>query len=262
MIHWVVCLYTGINPVVKTDTLPFSGRVVAADLDVKGNVYVVDSAYRFCKINPQKSNICNSVAQYGEGVLLDADNPVEPMLFFQNSGMLLITDNNLNTTAVLSLLSQNNIKPGGFGRANDGSVWIFDDNSSTLKKIDRSGMVIQESMVLCPKGNKNRMAQPVLDNGRLVVLKTPQNTTLVLNMNLNILAELPEKEGVCVDVTEDRLLMLYQEEIWLTEPFKNQKRRLPAVRQKTGIKPTGKLLALRGNHRLIQSHTGLILQTN
>lgn len=242
------------------DTLPVSGRVIAADLDVKGNVYVVDSSYRLCKINPQNTVVCNSVAQYGEGVLLDADNPVEPMLFFQNSGMLLFTDNNLNTTATISLFSLNNIKPGGFGRANDGMVWLFDDNSSTLKKLDRSGAVVQESLVLCAKGNKNRKAQAIQDNGKLIVLRTPQNNTLVLNMNLNILAELPEKEGVCVDVAGDRLLLLKEGEIWLTEPFGNKGKRMPAARQKTGATPSGILLALRGNYQLTETPSGLILR--
>jgi hypothetical protein len=260
MIGVLVSFYSLLSTPSPVDTLPFSGRVAAADIDMKGNVYLVDSAYRLCKINPQKQTICNSVAQYGEGVMLDADNPVEPMLFFQNSGMLLITDNNLNTTATISLLSQNNMKPGGFGRANDGMVWFFDDNSSTLKKLDRSGMVIQESLVLCAKGKKNRKTQPVLDNGRLLVIRTPQNTTLVMNMNLNILAELPEKEGECVGLAEEKLIMLNNGEIWLTEAFKNQKK-VPSVRQKTTNKPTGNLLALRGNYQLTQTSTGLILQT-
>lgn len=244
----------------KTDTLPYSGRVVAADLDVKGNVYLVDSAYRFCKINSQNNSICNSVAQYGEGVIIDADNPVEPMVFFQNSGVLLITDNNLNTTSAITLLAQNNIKPGGFGRANDGSVWLFDDNSSTLKKMDRSGALIQESLVLCAKGNKNRKAQPIYDNGKLIVLTTPQNNTLVLNMNLNILAQLPEKEGVCADISGDRLLLLKDGALWLTESFNNSGKRKPSARQKLSMEPTGNLLVLRGNHLLTVTSSGLILR--
>jgi len=244
------------------DTLPVTGRVVAADIDMKGNVYVVDSAYTFCKISPQKTSICNSVAQYGEGAILDADNPVEPMLFFQNSGMLLITDNNLNTTAAISLLSQNNIKPGGFGRSNDGMVWLFDDNSSTLKKTDRSGVVIQESMVLCAKGNKTRKAAPILDNGRLVAITTPQNTTLILNINLNILAELPAKEGVCVDLVNDRLVLMNEDGLSMTESFKGQGKRQPRARQQMKNNTPGKLLSVRGSHLLIEITSGLILHTH
>jgi hypothetical protein len=242
------------------DTLPFSGRIAAADIDVKGAVYVVDSAYRLCKWDHQKSSICNSVAQYGEGVIVDVDNPMEPMLFFQNTGMLLITDNQLNTTGSSSLLSQNNIKPGGFGRANDGQVWLFDDNSSTLKKLDRSGMVVQESMVLCTKGKANRKAGNILDNGLLIVLTTPQNTTLVLNMNLNVLAELDENEGHCADLAGNRLLMLNRGEIWLTEPFEGRGKRRPTSRQQTGMIFGGKLLSLRGNKTLSTTNGGLILQ--
>lgn len=252
------CLSFPVNP---WDTLPFSGRVAAADVDVKGAVYIVDSAYRFCKWNIQKASICNSVAQYGEGVMVDADNPMEPMLFFQNTGMLIITDNQLNTTAAIALLSQSNIKPGGFGRANDGFVWIFDDNSSTLKKLDRNGGVVQESMILCPKGNKNRKTSPIFDNGRLIVLTTPQNTTLVLNMNLNVLAEIPEKEGVCADLAGDRLLLFNRGTVWMTEAFSNKAKRGPSVRQKTGVETQGKLLALRGNKQLTETAAGLILQT-
>ena len=244
------------------DTLPFSGRIAAADIDVKGTVYVVDSAYRFCKWSLQKNSTCNSVAQYGEGVMVDADNPMEPMLFFQNTGMLIITDNQLNTTAAVSLFSQNNIKPGGFGRANDGMIWMFDDNTSTLKKLDRSGAVVQESLVLCAKGNTNRKTQPILDNGRLIVLTTPHKTTLVLNINLNILAELPEKDGLCADLLGDRLLLLKMGEVWMSESINSKGKRVPAIREKTGINPQGKLLALRGNKQLTEPEAGLILQSS
>jgi hypothetical protein len=248
-------------PATPADTLPFSGRIAAADIDVKGAVYLVDSAYRFCKWGTQKNSICNSVAQYGEGVMVDADNPMEPMLFFQNTGMLIITDNQLNTTAAVSLFAQNNIKPGGFGRANDGMIWIFDDNSSTLKKLDRTGAIVQESMMLCAKGNNNRKAQPIFDNGRLIVLTTPQNKTLVLSMNLNILAELPEKEGMCADLLGNHLLLLNQGVVWMSESFNNKGKRGPATREKTSINPQGKLLALRGNKQLTETEAGLILHT-
>jgi hypothetical protein len=123
-------------------------------------------------------------------------------------------------------------------------------------------MVVQESMVLCAKGNKNRKACNILDNGRLIVITTPQNTTLVLNMNLNVLAELPEKDGRCVDLSANRLLLFNQGEIWLTEPFEGSGKRRPASRQKAGIYIGGALLSLRGNKSLSETSGVVILQTH
>jgi hypothetical protein len=94
------------------------------------------------------------------------------------------------------------------------------------------------------------------------VITTPQNTTLVLNMNLNVLAELPEKDGRCVDLSANRLLLFNQGEIWLTEPFEGSGKRRPVSRQKAGIYIGGALLSLRGNKSLSETSGVVILQTH
>jgi len=110
------------------DTLMFTSRAVNSYIDVKENIYMVDLVYRWCKINPQNTSIYYSLVHCGERAISDGDNPMEPVLFFHNSGMLLITDNNPNTPTTSSLSSQNNSKPGGFYRANSGMVWQKTEN--------------------------------------------------------------------------------------------------------------------------------------
>ena len=242
------------------DTLLEKGRVVAADLDVQGNVYFLDSAYQLCKTGTQKAKICNAVGTYGEEAIIDADNPLEPMVFFQNSGILVINDNNLNQVATINLFADNNLKPGGFGRANDGNIWIFDDNSSTLKKIDRSGNIILESMVLCEKGNKPRKPSQVYDNGLMLALTLPNQSIVVMDANLNTMATLPANQGRMVDIAGKRIVLQKDSVLYLTETFQLGKKQ-PSKREATvWMESDSRALAMRGKKTLILNNKGLILR--
>ena len=163
-------------------------RAICADLDMKGNVYYIDSSYELCKQTKGVTTNRFSLTNYGEGPVIDASNPLEVFVFYENSGILLIMDNNLNPVQEVNLYSANNIRVQGFGRANDGKIWVFDANSYTLKKYDRIGTLVTESVML-NKGSeqKTKGINKIFDNGALVAFQQGQQNTLVLNNNLKVL---------------------------------------------------------------------------
>lgn len=179
--------------------------MAAADMDNKGRVYCIDSAYQLCRLENGSVTARYSLTNYGEEALIDASNPVEIFIFYRNSGYVLITDNQLNPVREINLFESANLSPGGFGRANDGNIWILDDNTATLKKFDRSGRLIQESLMLGQALNTGRSTTPIYDNGAYIALTMPDSSTVLLNPNLSILKSWPSSSGKIVELTDGKL---------------------------------------------------------
>lgn len=183
----------------------YSGRVAAADMDNRGRVYFIDSAYQLCKYENGAVTGRFSLTNYGEEALIDASNPVEIFVFYRNSGFVLITDNQLNPVREINLFESNNLSPGGFGRANDGNIWLLDDNTATLKKFDRSGRMIQESLMLGQALNSGRSVTPVYDNGAHIALTMPDSSTVLLNPNLSVVRTWPANQGKIIEIADGKL---------------------------------------------------------
>ncbi|MBL7810883.1 MAG: hypothetical protein JNL57_01550 [Bacteroidetes bacterium] len=164
-----------------------SGRYIAADIDPQGNVYYIDSAYTIEKYVPGKGVVARqSLLRYGSGAILDVSNPVEPFVFYPVSGYLLVLDNQLNLQNETNLLEGENMAPAAFGRSNDGQIWIYDDNSHTLKKLNRQGEKLQESIWLEDASHEQgEGCNRIIDNGINIFLMTGGETLQVLDANLN-----------------------------------------------------------------------------
>lgn len=180
------CFLTAISVKSQTDT-PVMENVICADLDIKGNIYFIDSSYNICKTTNGVITNRFSLTNYGEGPSIDASNPLEVFVFYENSGIVLILDNQLNPSHQINLYNNNNLKALAFGRSNDGHVWIYDGNTSTLKKFDRSGQVIAESVMLNKAREQNTNGvKKIYDNGSLIAFQTNNKNLLVLNKNIKL----------------------------------------------------------------------------
>lgn len=123
--------------------------VKSCDMDVNGNIYAVDEGLNLMLFKGSADTFKNfSVSNYGPDPIVDASNPLEPVVFFPSTGKTVWFDNQLNIGNMTDLFKAGIVQAAALGRSNDGSLWVFDNNSKTLKKISRSGQLIQESIVL------------------------------------------------------------------------------------------------------------------
>lgn len=190
----LTAFFTVLQARTQTDSI-IGNNVICADLDIKGNIYFIDSGYEICKIS--KGVVANrySLTNYGEGPVIDASNPLEVFVFYENSGIVLILDNNLNPVQEIHLYASNNLRVLAFGRANDGKIWVYDGNSYTLKKFDRTAGLVAETVILnkgkeqlagCLRHTETEGVKRVFDNGEYVVFQPSRNNILALNNNLKV----------------------------------------------------------------------------
>lgn len=171
---------------------PFSHEIalhtqaVVSDIDLNGNVYAVTAELDLVKFEPDKSTTPVrkiSVANFGMDPLLDATNPLEIFLFYPSTGKVYWLDNQLNFRGQLDIFAAGIIQPIAFGRANDGNIWVFDQNTQTLKKLDRnSGDMVQESVLI--SGVQAKGSLRIYDNGYWVVFQDFGKHVFTFDQNL------------------------------------------------------------------------------
>jgi len=238
-------------------TLELVGKYSAAEMNVQGQLYVIDEANNLLLFSQKGDTLKKiSVTNYGSDPLIDASNPLEPVVFFPVTGKAVWMDNQLNTQNELDIIKAGITQISGFGRSNDGNVWVVDYNTKSLKKIGKNGGVLQESVWLSDYqwgGKTNR----VYDNGQQVVFADGREHVFVFDQNLNLKTRRKGREELVgigaeklylmdgnflTDVRHEGILHETKDTIFLT-------------------KDSTQMLAVNSGFVLMRSRSGVILQS-
>lgn len=174
---------------------PINGvNVVTADLDVASNIYLLTDKQVLIKYNAKGDSLrAVSCAQYGTEAMIDASNPLEVMVFFTLTGKVVVYDNQLNTISETEIFENNpSLLPSAFGRSSDGNIWLLDKSTRTLKKFDKQGKVIQESMQLMEYRFSDTINR-ICDQGTLVLLSDGQNYLWQYGQSLSLIKKIKKK---------------------------------------------------------------------
>jgi hypothetical protein len=194
-------LQQGLAQTVKlTLSVPINAK--AADIDLAGNAYVLDERYNFVlfKRSADTAQII-SLANYGGDAIIDASNELEVFVFFPQNGVGLWFDNQLNNLGKINFFDFGITQPIAAGRSNDGMIWVYDNNSRTLKKLSKQGVLIDESQILNQFISKEK-ALKIMDNGKWILIQDANDQTFRFEQNL-IMKETNSLKGRVVDLTDN-----------------------------------------------------------
>lgn len=160
------------------------GDFVAAAADVYGNVYAIDAQLNLIKYSKKLDTIrVLSVSNLGNNPCIDASNPLEVFVFFGSTGKVVWFDNQLNQQSVVDLFGAGISKPVGFGRANDGNIWVLDNNNNTLKKVNREGNLVVESVAISNFVPQKEVTK-IWDDGENIIIADDSLYAYIFNRNL------------------------------------------------------------------------------
>ena len=112
---------------------------------------------------------------------IDATDPFNVLLYYPNYMTAIILDRTLNKTIEYNFANLNLIEIKAIGVSNDNNVWLYDELSFKLKKIDRRGQVLMESddlnMVLFYALRPNF----ILERDNFVYVNNPETGILVFD---------------------------------------------------------------------------------
>lgn len=164
--------------------LRITGDYISETIDVDGRVYAINSKLTLFKIGTAGDTLKTiSLANHGMDPIIDASNPLELVVFFPSTGKVVWFDNQLNEQGSTDLYENDITGPVAFGRSNDGKIWVFDNNSKTLKKLSKKCLILQESVQI-PFYHAGKLVTRIFDDGDLIVFNDGNNEVVVFDRNL------------------------------------------------------------------------------
>jgi hypothetical protein len=204
------------DPIKKTIVTHFTNATV----DGNGTVYFVDEKLNLCASKIGTDSIKKfSISNFGSEPIIDAENPLEIFVFFATTGKVVVFDNQLNIQQELNLYKEDNIQPLAFGRANDGNIWILDNNTRTLKKFSKGGELLLESVILKGWSANKFVIGKIWDNGNRIVLCDEEGKIFALNQNVYLEKIVQDGKSV-IGLSDDGIFTIKDNHIYLIkEPF-------------------------------------------
>ena len=125
----------------------YRGQVKQFAADNLGNVYVLTPAGLLIKLNNKgdSMNVFNDVRRYGTVYAIDVTNPMKVLLYYKDFSTIVMLDRYLNRINMIDLRKSGIFQAKAIGLSYDNNVWIFDEQSAKLKKIDETGRVLSET---------------------------------------------------------------------------------------------------------------------
>lgn len=161
----------------------YTGLAKQFAADNLGNLYVLTDAGQLMKLNNRGDslNVFNEVRRYGTVYAMDVTNPMKILLYYRNFSTIVMLDRYLNIVNTIDLRKHGIFQARAVGLAYDNNIWIFDEQSSKLKKIDENGKQITETVDLRQVADFTLLPVKIIDRDGLVYLVDATNGLLVFD---------------------------------------------------------------------------------
>ena len=176
---------------ISADTLPSSGlkptyviNTPARDftIDKVQQVYLITDRNEVIKHDPRGREVFRFNNNFLEDIgKLDPSNPFNVVLYYPEFLSVITLDSTMTKTGEFDLSNLNLIRVNALGSTNDNNVWLYDEVSFTLKKVNRSGEVLTESVNLNLKLGYSGKPNFLLERSNLVFVNDPDYGILVFS---------------------------------------------------------------------------------
>ena len=146
--------------------IPFAAKFFTTDK--LQQVYLVTASNEVIKFSPEGQELFRfNNNTLGDLAYIDATNPFNLLLYYPAYQLAITLDRTLNKIGEFNLWNLDVANVQAVAMANDNGIWLYDDISYQLKKIDQNGNILLQS-----------------DNLSLLLPATPQPVALLARDNL------------------------------------------------------------------------------
>ena len=189
--------------------------------DKFGNVFVITPKNDIQKFDSKGKKISEANFKVlGDATLIDACNPMEIYVFFKDQNKLVYFDNMLNfrgETDLYKTLGTTNIQ--AVCRSYDNGFWFFDSDNFKLKKADKQGNLLSESINISNHIDTILNPQMLIDDGKNVYLKTNSNRLMVFDILGNYIKTHVFENFTTFQVRENKLVYSTFHEVFVYNPL-------------------------------------------
>ncbi|WP_156039766.1 hypothetical protein [Aureispira sp. CCB-QB1] len=153
------------------------------EVDKMKQLYLVENAHTLLKYSPEGELLYQfNENSLGEISYIDVSNPFRILVYYNDYATVIFLDRTLSEIQRHDLSDLDIPEVRALGTASDNNIWIFDNNTYTLKKVDSQNQVIAESpdlsLLLTEGIDPNRLIEA---NAR-VYLNSPNIGILVFDI--------------------------------------------------------------------------------
>ncbi len=142
----------------------------------------------------------------GDLAYVDTSDPFNLLLYYPDYQLIITLDRTMNKTGELSLLDANALQVQVVGLSNDGNVWLYDEATFRLRKVDQNGHTLAESQnlsLLLPQAPKPTQ---LVAREHWVYLSDPELGILIFN-NFGQYDKALDLKGISAfQIAENRLI--------------------------------------------------------
>lgn len=117
------------------------------EVDNLGNLYLISQQQQIKKLGNRYDSIAtfNEVRSFGSLYSIDVSNPLRIILWYKDQGTLLLLDRFMNRRSTLDIRQAGILQCNAIGQSYDNNIWLYDDLSARLVKMDEAGSILLES---------------------------------------------------------------------------------------------------------------------
>jgi len=166
-----------------TDSLIFLKNCKQLVAGANGNYYSVNTSNDIVKYDSSLTKLFTQhYKSFGTASNIDASNPFDISIFYQDDNILLVTDNNLTYKFQIDLnpIGQNF---SAFAKSYDNEFLLFDANLKKIVKFNAKGEIIKQTNNLEQTTGDKLQAKVLYDNGQSILVFDDKN--MIYNFDLN-----------------------------------------------------------------------------
>ncbi len=164
---------------VKNQSDSNTRKIIDIEVDKLGDYYTVDARGNILKYSNSVKVYSYSNFNAGNLAALDVSNPHKILLFYKEQQIIVLLDNSLSEIGTINLDNKSFFSAAGI--ANDGNIWLYDSYLYKLKKIDKSGQIIEESFPVGSINPEDIIDAKIIDRDNYVIIADKNKGILLFN---------------------------------------------------------------------------------
>ncbi len=151
-------------------------------IDKLQQIYLVTDRNEVIKHDPRGREVFRFNNNFLEDIgKLDPSDPFNVLLYYPEYLSVITLDRTMSKTGEFDLSNLNLIRVNALGSTNDNNVWLYDEVSFSLKKINRAGDVLKESVNLNLKLGYSGKPNFLIERSNMVFVNDPDYGILVFS---------------------------------------------------------------------------------
>jgi hypothetical protein len=169
------------------------GNFKISYIDVLHNVYLISQDNTIKKYQNNQLKYAQNYKIYGNVSSVDFSNPLEGYIFYKDANNIVFLDNTLSFRGILDLSKTQVGMATAMCRSYDNGIWLFDQTDLQVKKINKSGDIIQTSGNPIFISNKQLNPTYMVEDGNNLYIADTINGIIITDINAIYKSTIPIK---------------------------------------------------------------------